>query len=243
MERDQPSRVQLLTPEAALDALISLLEDQAQWETFAAETDALLIQMLDSRKEAEELGKLYDLRPLPKPEGSAEEAGDMQPVEGNSLPDEAAVKLLRREVLLSTAKLHVMEYERVLGERQLRSIKAQIRQVGQAGYPDDISLTQSLLSVCTAQCAHQSLRNSILVLGLSGTDKPSLLQSTREQENHRIIRIRSPSAASKRLATKGPPPSLDLLLELGCCAPAYLWLTWCYVAAVLLFLVYYDYIS
>ena len=133
MERAPPISLQLLTPENALESLICLLEEQAEWETFAADLDALLVHMLKLRKEEEELWKLYDLRPLPKHEGPTEEAGVVQPNEGNFLPDEVMMKLLGRELLLTTSKERVLAFEGLLGDRELVSIKARIRQVGRAG--------------------------------------------------------------------------------------------------------------
>jgi hypothetical protein len=81
--------------------------------------------MLKSRLEADRLGKLYDLGPQPR-----NEAGEVLPPEEATLPDEVIVKMLGREVLLTEAKLHVLQYEHTLAERSLRSANAQIRQVG-----------------------------------------------------------------------------------------------------------------
>lgn len=37
--------------------------------------------------------------------------------------------MLRREVLLTRAKLHGLCYDQIMGERKLRSLKTQLRQV------------------------------------------------------------------------------------------------------------------
>ncbi len=51
------------------------------------------------------------------------------------LPDHVIVALLRREALLTKAKLHALSYEHIMGERSLRTLKAQLRQVrGTARY-------------------------------------------------------------------------------------------------------------
>lgn len=48
------------------------------------------------------------------------------------VPDEAMLSMLRREVLLTRAKLHYLGYQQMAAERMLRSLKAQLRQVGAA---------------------------------------------------------------------------------------------------------------
>lgn len=68
-----------------------------------------------------ELGQQYDLRPVPK-----NERGEMSLEEG-ALPDEVVLKMLKREVLLTRAKLHALMFEHIMGEKQLRSLKAQLR--------------------------------------------------------------------------------------------------------------------
>lgn len=45
------------------------------------------------------------------------------------LPDSVIVDLLKREVLLTGAKLHALWYDHVVAERKLRTLKAQLRQV------------------------------------------------------------------------------------------------------------------
>ena len=112
------------TAQTAFSDLLRVLEDQAQWELRAAQAKALLNEMLKSRKEADELGKLYDLRPVPK-----NDAGEPLPAEECHVPDEVVVKMLGREVLLTKAKLHALVFEHITSEKQLRSIRAQIRQV------------------------------------------------------------------------------------------------------------------
>ena len=42
--------------------------------------------------------------------------------------------MLRREVLLTRAKLHGLCYDQIMGERKLRSLKTQLRQVPALGF-------------------------------------------------------------------------------------------------------------
>ena len=42
--------------------------------------------------------------------------------------------MLRREVLLTRAKLHGLCYDQIMGERKLRSLKTQLRQVLAVGF-------------------------------------------------------------------------------------------------------------
>lgn len=61
----------------------------------------------------------------PAPAGSSADA--------ESLPDAVMLSMLRREVLLTRAKLHYLSYQQMMAERTLRSLKAQLRQVGASG--------------------------------------------------------------------------------------------------------------
>lgn len=60
-------------------------------------------------------------RPLPGAEGYVEPA---------ELPDHVIIAMLQREVLLTEAKLHALDYELVMAERKLRQLRSQLRQVG-----------------------------------------------------------------------------------------------------------------
>lgn len=112
------------TGQIAYETLMRALEDQAQWESRARQAKDLLNQMLKSRKEAAELGKQHDIRPVPR-----NSAGDVVVMDDNTLPDEVIVAMLTREALLTQAKLHALVFEHVMHDKQLRSTKAQIRQV------------------------------------------------------------------------------------------------------------------
>ena len=49
--------------------------------------------------------------------------------ESAELPDNVIIALLKREHLLTRAKLNALYYEHITGERKLRSLKTQLRQV------------------------------------------------------------------------------------------------------------------
>lgn len=53
--------------------------------------------------------------------------------------------MLRREVLLTRAKLHGLCYDQIMGERKLRSLKTQLRQVHALGF-------FAVLYACTLPC-------------------------------------------------------------------------------------------
>ena len=46
------------------------------------------------------------------------------------IPDSVIIAMLKREVLLTRAKLHGLMYDHIMSERRLRSLKTQLRQVG-----------------------------------------------------------------------------------------------------------------
>jgi hypothetical protein len=80
-------------------------------------------EMLKSRLEAKELAEKYDIKPVPK-NAKPEEL----PAE-DALPDHVIVAMLKREVLLTRAKLHYLLWEHLTLERQLRTWKNQLKQV------------------------------------------------------------------------------------------------------------------
>ena len=122
----RPLGVYCLTSEGALDFLTRLLKDQAEFEARAAYIEGLLKDMLETRKEVDALGKLYDLWPA-----ANNNAGETM-MQRFCLPDEVVAKMLGREVLLSKAKLYVLADEHRAAQRQMRTITALIRQVGRS---------------------------------------------------------------------------------------------------------------
>ena len=44
------------------------------------------------------------------------------------LPDGVVQAMLRRELLLTRAKLHALTYEHIMGERKMRTYKSQLKQ-------------------------------------------------------------------------------------------------------------------
>ena len=61
-------------------------------------------------------------------------------VEPSDLPDHVVLKMLHREVLLTKAKLHALNYEHAVAERKLRTLKSQLRQVCSPGSACAINL-------------------------------------------------------------------------------------------------------
>lgn len=50
--------------------------------------------------------------------------------EAELLPDAVVMAMLKRELLLTRAKLHALTYEHIMGERKMRQFKSQLKQVG-----------------------------------------------------------------------------------------------------------------
>ena len=44
------------------------------------------------------------------------------------LPDHVVQAMLKRELLLTRAKLHALTYEHIMGERKMRTYKSQLKQ-------------------------------------------------------------------------------------------------------------------
>ena len=64
--------------------------------------------------------------------------------ESAELPDHAIIALLKREHLLTRAKLNALYFEHITGERRLRSLKTQLRQVSIC-----VPHVTMLLTLCT----------------------------------------------------------------------------------------------
>ncbi|KAG7673994.1 hypothetical protein Ndes2526B_g02526 [Nannochloris sp. 'desiccata'] len=146
-----------VSPEEAVEALVNALEEQALWEQHARSSRELLSQMLASRKEATEMGEKYDLRTSvvarnvdraasngnPSKPASSGPTGETSTADDNAshgvptaaeaaaeqpnLPAHVILFLLKREALLTAAKLHGLKLEQVTAKRELRSYQAQLR--------------------------------------------------------------------------------------------------------------------
>ncbi len=82
----------------------------------------------------------------------------------DSLPDTVLVSMLRREVLLTKAKLHYSLFEHITQERQLRTWKAQLRQVRRPSPSPSLPASLALPpSPCPPRSAALPLR-SLLVM-------------------------------------------------------------------------------
>ncbi|GLI67376.1 hypothetical protein VaNZ11_011557 [Volvox africanus] len=150
--RDGAKRCLGMSPPTAVDAhmlLVRALEEQLSWETRAKQCKDLLSEMLKSRLEATEITRQgYDLRPQPKRDlpGMGGEVGQPSPMplmledgtssslgvftgmESKPLPDELILFMLRREALLTRAKLHFLIFEHLTQEKELRILKQALRQ-------------------------------------------------------------------------------------------------------------------
>ena len=63
------------------------------------------------------------IRPVPTAPGGG------PPADPPDLPDAVILKMLQREVLLTSSKLHALSYEQAMAERRIRTLKSQLRQV------------------------------------------------------------------------------------------------------------------
>ncbi|GAX74273.1 hypothetical protein CEUSTIGMA_g1722.t1 [Chlamydomonas eustigma] len=145
--------------------LLRGLEDQFIWDTRGKQAKELMSEMLKSRIEAQELARQYEIRPLPKPTpGSQDVEAPPEPEEPLPLPDSVIVSMLRREALLTKAKLHCLVFEHMQQDKSVRTLKSQLKQ----GEPEFERLKRELDEV---KNAHR---------GLDGT-----YRSAAEMERHR----------------------------------------------------------
>lgn len=155
--------------EDAVEALVHALEEQSMWELHARSSRDLLAQMLESRKEAAALSEKFDIRTKgpdgglkPAEGGTATERKQAAEAESGvvgdglpngltggdaasagvlqELPNEAILFMLKREALLTSAKLHGLKLEQAASKRELRSLQAQLR----AGEPQFERLKREL---------------------------------------------------------------------------------------------------
>lgn len=107
--------------EHAAEVLIDTLQDHQALELKAKLDREFLMRMLNSRKEAKILAEKYGLTSLlPKREDTEAHIG---------IPNEIALAALRREVLLTQAKLHYLQNDHKLNEQQFKVIGNQLRQL------------------------------------------------------------------------------------------------------------------
>ncbi|BDA41097.1 probable inactive ubiquitin carboxyl-terminal hydrolase 54 at C-terminar half [Coccomyxa sp. Obi] len=154
----KPLGMRLPTPQQAHDTLVHALQEQASWEQRARSAKELLKELLISRREAADLAAQYDTRPVPTTPGGG------PPMDPPELPDTVILKMLQREVLLTSSKLHALSYEQAIAERKLRTLKSQLRQ----GEPEFERLKRELEEVKNAP------------RGLEGT-----FRTAAEMERHR----------------------------------------------------------
>jgi hypothetical protein len=129
------------TAQAAFDALMRCLEEQHTWEQRAKASKELLNQMLQSRKEADDLSKQYNLQPNPASssgasptaaattDGADSATGDSSSGSASQLPDIVILKMLKREALLTSAKLHALTSDLWDCQRTIQRLRSSIRHV------------------------------------------------------------------------------------------------------------------
>ncbi|KAG1660965.1 hypothetical protein FOA52_005590 [Chlamydomonas sp. UWO 241] len=162
--------------------LLRALEDCFIWDTRTRQAKEMMADMLKAQIEASALAKLHDTRavvaPAPPPptasdaavaaavaaaaEGIAAAAAIVEDLP--ALPNHVVVSMLRREVLLTKAKLHHLVFLHLQQDATVRTLKAQLRQ----GEPEFERLKRELDEV---KHAHR---------GLDGT-----YRSAAEMERHR----------------------------------------------------------
>lgn len=65
----------------------------------------------------------------------------------SELPDDLLLMVLKREELLTQAKLHVLQYDRMMGDSQLRNLRAELMQVGATNGEDAKQIKVWILSL------------------------------------------------------------------------------------------------
>lgn len=73
------------------------------------------------------------LYPTCRPTPTTPHSGSDSPPDSIELPDSVIEAMLRRELLLTNAKLHGLGNEHITSERKLRSLRTQLRQVRSPG--------------------------------------------------------------------------------------------------------------
>lgn len=167
------------TAQAAFDALMRCLEDQHNWEQRAKASKELLNQMLQSRKEADELSKQYNIQPNPDKASSSSSSPSPTPATGDTadgatgdsssssssllsrdLPDVVILKMLKREALLTSAKLHALTSDLLDHQRTIMRLKSSIRHVCGLLVPFDCAAALTYLGAwqtCSGRVWHLQL--------------------------------------------------------------------------------------
>jgi hypothetical protein len=118
------------TPEGTMARILAGLKEQAELDTRLADGRALLAEMLAGRKAAAELVEAgHDTRVLITADAAGRELaeGAVPDPLPTSLPDEVALAMLRREELLTRAKLRFLAANRAGLERRVRRARGAAR--------------------------------------------------------------------------------------------------------------------
>jgi hypothetical protein len=124
--------------------------------------------LLQSRKEADELSKQYSLQagaagsssgsPAAQSSGSATDAGsagDNSSASTQQLPDVVVLKMLKREVLLTSAKLHALTSDLLDGQRTISRLRSQIRHVSHMQSNSQLAWVCYISVCCDASVGRQ----------------------------------------------------------------------------------------
>jgi hypothetical protein len=115
-------------------SLLRALEDFHIWEARSKQAKELMSEMLKSRLEAQDNYGLKTLSSSPSPSpnnGPQSLSGteDLSSVDDQNLPNHVITAKLRREARLTKAKVHWLVFEHLQQDKQLKSLKSQLRQV------------------------------------------------------------------------------------------------------------------
>lgn len=141
--RDGAHRVlggKLSSVQQAMDFFTSALEEQVMWEKKADKAKEIMEEMQESREQLSQLAEEYDMRT-----GAAclNSGGDIDDSSGGGesdknrcdgaaatgdLPPEIIIFMLKREALLTDARIHFLVIEQFQAQRVLRSVKSQLLQ-------------------------------------------------------------------------------------------------------------------
>ncbi|KAL6765006.1 hypothetical protein V8C86DRAFT_2467238 [Haematococcus lacustris] len=118
-------------PVDAHHSLVRVLEEQSMWDSRLRQARELQADILKSRLEASEQARQLQTS---KPSAAKPAQGEDGGVGGSGVlgeeapPDSLCVSMLRRESLLTKAKLHVLLWEHINQDKQLRTWKLQLKQ-------------------------------------------------------------------------------------------------------------------
>lgn len=106
----------------AYQNLLEMLKDQSEWDSRSKSAKALLKEMLSAKKKITALMKQHNVY-IP---GTAAAKEAKAPCD--DLPDSVIEGVLSRESLLTQAKLHILKYDRLMANNQLKTLRTELMQ-------------------------------------------------------------------------------------------------------------------